>query len=179
MDNVLVGVKAFASSFIPVIAGYASVLAGFVIIGSAISNFTKLGDGNYRGTESGVTWGSVGLRLLIGGMLLQLSTSMQGVSEMLFGLPIQDYRGVLAYANARSAGGPGPWAQVMEVALLWVVLLGWVAAFRGFLQWNTAASGGGGSGGSAGDYFWKGLWHIIGGGVAINLSGAISSFLGK
>lgn len=172
-DQLLAGLKSFAIAFIPVIAGPIAVFAGMVLIGSAVK-MMAFAEEESRSSGRGV-WTKVGMRMLIGGGLLQLSSTMQGVSELLLGKPIESYRGVMAYAGA--ANVPGPWAAVLEVCMLWVVLLGWVAAFRGLIQWNTAASGGGGQG--AGDYFWKGLWHIVGGGVAINLSGAISSFMGR
>lgn len=175
MEAMLAGLRAMASNLIPLITGALTVFVGLGIIGSAVMTLVRAGDPRANQGQ-GSPWVKVFVKLLIGALLLQFGTTMQDMSQMLFGSQIQDYRGVLAYANVPS--GAGPWKNILEVCLLWVVMLGWVAAFRGFLQWNAAASGSGGSGGSSGDGFWKGFWHIVGGAVAINMTGAMRAFLG-
>jgi hypothetical protein len=169
MNGAAEGLRQFAAAMIPVIFTGASVLAGMIIIASSIRKMTRLGD--QGGGADQPTWGGVGFGLLIGALLLQFSSTMNDVSDLLFGTKIQDVRGVLAYVD--TAGGKiGPWKVVLEAVLMWVVFLGWISAFRGFLKWNQAANGQ--SQGS--DPFWAGLWHIIGGAAAINLGGIVNSF---
>lgn len=174
-DAVLNGARAFAESFIPVFLSAIAVLAGLVIIYSAIAAlFRKGADGRSGAQEPG--YGAIAVRLLVGGMLLRFAATVEDISILLTGAGIQDYRGVLAYSPLPAAGA-GAWMQVFEVCLLWLVMIGWAGAFKGLLLWNKASNGGG-SGGSAGDLFWQGTWHLIGGALAVNMAGAIKSFIG-
>jgi hypothetical protein len=173
-DSILAGARAFAEAFIPFLLTALSVVAGFFVIYSAIAAiFRKGGDG--RSSSPDVGWGSIAVRLLVGGLLLRFGATVEDLSVLITGETVQDYRGVLAYSPIPASAGP--WIQVFEVCLLWVVMLGWAGAFRGLLLFNKATNGGGG-GGSAGDLFWQGTWHLIGGALAVNMAGAINSFIG-
>lgn len=164
------GLREFAVAMMPVIFSGVAVFAGLLIIASSIMKMTRLAD--ERGGSEQATWGGVGFGLLIGALLLQFSSTMNDVSDLLFGTKIQDVRGVLAYVDSKGTS-IGAWRAVLEAVLMWVVFLGWISAFRGFLKWNQAANGQS-QGGS--DPFWAGLWHIIGGAAAINLGGIVNSF---
>lgn len=68
------------------------------------------------------------------------------------------------------AGAGGSfWTLLMNTCLVWVATIGCIGMFRGFLLWNKAGAGDSAMGQSSGDYFWRGLWHIIGGAIAINI----------
>jgi hypothetical protein len=114
------------------------------------------------------------MQLLIGGLLLAFSSSVEEVSRLVTGSGIQDYHQVLAYAPI--AAQSDMWKKVFEVCLLWVTVLGWAGAFRGLLHWHQAASGGGQ--GQAGDLFFRGFWFLIGGALSVNIAGALQSFFG-
>ncbi len=177
ISALLDGATAFAERLIPLVVGALAVLVGLVVIFSAIRNiFQKGADGRAMAGGTEVGYGGIALKLLVGGMLLRFSSTIEDTSNLLFGVGIQSYQGVLAYAPLPAQSGM--WRQVFEVCLLWVVMIGWVGAFRGMLLWNGAANGGG-SGGSSGDLFWRGLWHLIGGAAAVNMSGMIASFVGS
>ncbi len=177
ISALLAGSKAFAENLIPFLVGAAAVVAGLVVIFSAIRNvYQKGASGRASASGNEIGYGGIALKLLVGGMLLRFAATLQDTSRLLFGTGIQSYEGVLAYAPLPAQAGM--WRQVFEVVLLWVVMIGWIGAFRGLMLWNSAANGGG-SGGSSGDLFWRGLWHLIGGAAAVNITGVISSFLGK
>lgn len=177
IESVLAGAQALANGVIPLVASGLSMCAGVWIIYSVIYQVYKKGSASH-GVAAGqdITWGGIGWRLAVGGLLLRFGATMQDLSLVVIGTEIEDHRGVLAYVPL---GNTGFGSQVWEVCLLWMVMMGWAAGFRGLLQWNTAASGGGGSGGSGGDYMWRGFWHLLGGVLMINVSGAIKAFLGS
>ncbi|HWS26694.1 MAG TPA: hypothetical protein VN259_09020 [Xanthomonadales bacterium] len=177
ISALLAGAQAFAENLIPFLVGAAAVVVGLVVIFSAIRNVYQMGaTGRASASGNEVGYGGVAMKLLVGGLLLRFAATLQDTSQLLFGVAIQSHHGVLAYAPLPAQAGM--WRQVLEVVLLWVVMIGWVGAFRGLMLWNSAANGGG-SGGSSGDLFWRGLWHLIGGATAVNLTGAVSAFLGK
>lgn len=177
ISALLTGAKAFAEQLVPFLVGALSIVVGLAVIFSAIRNVYQKG-ANGRAASSGneIGYGGIAMKLLVGGLLLRFASTLQDTSKLLFGVGIQSYQGVLAYAPLPAQAGL--WKQVFEVCLLWVVMIGWIGAFRGLLLWNNAANGGG-SGGSSGDLFWRGLWHLVGGAAAVNMSGVIGSFLGK
>jgi len=174
-ETVLAGTKSFATSFIPFLLTAASVIAGLWLIFAAISALFKKSSDS-RGASQEMSYGGIAGRFLVGGLMLRFGATVEDLSVLITGAGIQDIGGVMAYAPMPQ--GAGPWQQVIEVCLLWVVMLGWAGAFRGLLLWNKAASGGG-SGGSAGDLMWQGLWHLVGGALCVNMSGAIQAFVGS
>lgn len=171
-QDALAGFQAMAGNFIPLISGSAAKLYGLWLVAGAVIKMIKMGD-----TQSGerVTWFQVGGMMMIGAFMLQFSSTMQDVSSLLFGSRIQDYHGALAYMPMPEQSS-SYYKKVLEVCLLWLVMLGWAGAFRGFAAWAKAANGAGN--GQDGDQFWKGLWHIFGGAALINLTGAFQAFYG-
>lgn len=172
--DVLQGAQAFANGFIPFLVTGLSVVAGLVVIYTSLSALFLKGGARSTGQEP--SYGAIGFRLLIGGALLRFAATIEDISMMLTGAGVQDHRNVLAYSPLPSAGASA-WMQVFEVCLLWLVMIGWAGAFKGLLLWNKSTSGGG-SGGSSGDLLWQGFWHLLGGALAVNVAGAIKSFLG-
>ncbi|MEJ8837586.1 hypothetical protein [Ramlibacter sp. AN1133] len=174
ISSSLNGFRALSDNLIPFLLTSASVVAGLVMIYTAIRKLYSLGkQGHYN--AQGPTMFGIGAQLLLGGLMLRLGATMQDVSVMLFGSQIQDIRGVMAYAPLPAQAGF--WKQVLEVVLLWVLMLGWMGAFQGLLLWHKGARGG--DSGQSGDYYWRGFWHILGGAAAVNLTGMLQSFFGK
>lgn len=174
IGSVLAGSRALAEGFVPLLLTAICVLVGMVLIYMAIVRVYAMSrPGSFNQREA--SWGAIAGQLLVGGLLLRLGATMQDFSQLLFGTDIQDIRGVMAYAPLPAQAGF--WKQVLEVCLLWVVMLGWCGAFRGLLLWNKAVAGGDSSNG--GDYYWRGVWHIVGGAAAVNLTGLLQSFFGK
>lgn len=162
-----------AANFVPFISGALPMVVGLFMVYSGVRTLSLADDPRINHGEGG-PWKKAGLKVLVGALLLRFSSTMQEVSETLFGSRIQDPRGVLAYMNLPQSGGA--WRMVLEVCLLWLVLIGWAAAFRGFLRWYASANG---TAAGGEDPFWSGLWHIIGGAACINGTGAIQAFLGR
>ena len=101
--------------------GALAVLVGLVVIFSAIRNiFQKGADGRAMAGGTEVGYGGIALKLLVGGMLLRFSSTIEDTSNLLFGVGIQSYQGVLAYAPLPAQSGM--WRQVFEVCLLWSFL---------------------------------------------------------
>lgn len=97
--------------------------------------------------------------VIIGGMLIAWSSTTKMVSESL-GLS----GGALGFKPSNTSGYG---QQVIDAALVGISLLGTLSVFRGLLKWKDAGEGNHGNGG---DPVWSGLWHIIGGGIAMNIS---------
>lgn len=166
-----------AKVIVPFVVGALSVLLGLVLMYSAVRAMFRMGDrqGSSDAGAGPLTWGRVAGQLAIGAMLLRYAATMGDMSMLLFGEPIQSSASVLAYFPA--VQGMGKWAEVLNVALLWVVTLGWIFGLRGLLLWNKAVAGGG-SAGQNGDLMWGGTWHLIGGAAMVNLAGALKTFFG-
>lgn len=173
LSATLAGFRGLAENLVPFLLTGAAVLAGLGVIFFAIRRIYQAGLPGHHGQR--VSWGGVALQLLIGGLMLRLAGFMQDLSQLLFGTGIQDIRGVMAYVPL--SGTASAWSEVLEVVLLWVLMLGWLGAFKGLLLWNKASYGG--DSGQGGDYFWRGFWHLIGGAAAVNLTGMLQSFFGK
>lgn len=174
-DSILSGLGALAKNLVPFVVGTLSVLLGLWLIFSALKAVRQMGERNSDPSAGTLTWGRVAGQALIGALLLQYARTMQELSQTLFASPIQDASAVMAYFPA--AQGMGRWTEVITVALLWVVALGWCFGLRGLLQWNRALAGGG-SAGQNGDLMWAGFWHLIGGAAMVNMAGFIKAFLG-
>ena len=120
------------------------------------------GDPN-RGRDE-VPFGAVATNLFIGAALITFARSVSNTQELLGGAGT-GVRGAVAYV-APAAGG-SIWTRALAAAFMWVSAVGACAVFKGLLLWHEL--GGGGNRGGGGDLFWKGLWHILGGGLAINM----------
>lgn len=174
LSSLLAASRAFVQNAVPLIVQGIAMFVGLALIYMALQRIYR---GQQPGTseERSFTWGGVAAQLLIGGLVLRLGPTMSDMSQLLFGSDVQDIRGVMAYAPLPAQAGM--WRQVLEVCLLWVVLLGWAGFFRGLLLWNKGVSGA--DSGNGGDYFWRGTWHLVGGAVAVNLTGAMQAFFGR
>jgi len=173
VQSLLAGSRAFAENFVPFLLTAACVLAGLYIIFTGVQAIYRKAHERMLDAGRDVQWSGIAVRLLVGGLMLRLGSTVNDVAYLLTGTGIQDSSGVLAYMPLPQNNNF--WTGVFEVCLLWVVMLGWAGAFRGLLLWNKAADGGNSGGG--GDYFWQGFWHLVGGAAAVNLSGMIKAFL--
>lgn len=173
LETILSASRALAQNLTPLIVMSFSVVVGLWIIFSAITGLVDMASPRTASQAPG--FGGVAGKLLVGGLFLRMSGTVFDFSVLLFGAGVQDIRGVMAYAPLPQDAGF--WKEVFEVCLLWVVLLGWVGIFKGFLLWNKAASGN--SSGQGGDFLMQGAWHVIGGVAAVSLTSALGAFFGK
>lgn len=159
---ILQAAGALAKAFIPTLSVLAFVL-GLVLIGRAGLLMVYGREG--RGVHDDVPMGSVVTHLLIGAAFVQFARTVKNNLEVLGGAG-SEVRTALAYVQA-SASGSQVVALGIATAMAWLGAIGIAAVFRGLLLWK---SGGDGSNrGGGGEVFWRGLWHIVGGGVCINI----------
>lgn len=154
---------AVASAIQPLLVAV-GVTAGLILIGQAGLLMVK----GRNGSQDDVPFGAVAGKLFIAACLMSFSRSISNTLELLGGAG-SEVRSAVAYVTP-AGGGTEVWSLALNVAFLWVAAIGAVGAFRGFLLWHEMANGENRNGG--GDLFWRGLWHIVGGGVAINMGSA-------
>ncbi len=137
-----------------------SALLGVWLIGTGLK---KLVADPYQRGE--VDLQAVAVRILIGGVLVQFGTSMNWTRSLLGGAG-----GEVRSAVMLAVGGSASTsivAQIFSASLLWVAAIGAYGMLKGFYMWGQAGGGESQAGGK--DLFWGGLWHILGGGLAINI----------
>lgn len=140
------------------------VTVGLFFVGQAGMLMVKGRDGN--GDDVPVV--PIVGKLFIAACLISFSRSVGNTLDLLGGAG-SEVRAAVAYV-APTNGGGDIWSIALNAAFLWVAAIGAVGVFRGFLLWQDMANGENRNGG--GDLFWRGLWHILGGGVAINMGSA-------
>ncbi|WP_371436283.1 hypothetical protein [Polaromonas sp.] len=118
--------------------------------------------GGGYGQEKG--WGAIIFRLLIASCFVTLASKLDMIiSTNGDSTPIKQ---ALAYAQGTAGGGgAGALAFVWAAISTWVVFLGTAGFMRGFLLFDKASQGGQDSGDNA----WRGLWHVIGGALCVNV----------
>ena len=153
--------SAFAVQLRPVLSAI-SVLAGLVLFAIAGKLLIKGG----RGMDEGPNFVAIGTSIFIGAALIQIARSIDDTRTGLLAGAGSEIRGAMTAAGVIPAGA-GIWGLLISTCLVWVATLGAFGMFRGFLLWHKAGSGD--QQGGSGDYFWRGLWHILGGAICINL----------
>ena len=140
-----------------------SALAGLILF--AVAGRTLLKGG--RGPDEGPHLGAVGIHLFVGAALLQIAKSIEDTRIGLLAGAGSEVRTMMTTVVPAGSGGPF-WILLMSTCLVWIATIGAIGMFRGFLLWNKAGSGDQ-QGGNSGDFFWRGLWHIIFGAICINI----------
>lgn len=138
------------------------VLGGLALFGRA-GYLMVMGRGG--GGPHDVPFADVGISMLIGACLIQFSRSVNSTRELLGGAG-SEVRAAMTYM-ATGGGGSAFATLALNTALLWVGAIGAVGVFRGLLLWWEMGSGNNRGGG--GESFWRGLWHILGGGLCVNI----------
>lgn len=160
---ILEGSKETVTSLVGFLTSGAAVLMGSSFIYSGFSKMVAHSKGQRHGQP---TAGPVAINLLIGAIMVQLSFMVDQFIVSMFGAGREDPNAAMSYM-------PSPvkdnvlLQQAVNAAVLWVYAIGFIAIFRGLVQWNALASGRG----SAQDNGWKGFWHIFFGALAVNLTG--------
>lgn len=153
--------KTFAqegTSFIYVAAMTAGVVLGL----SAIVGVINKGKRGHSGQDK--SWMAIAGRLLIASCLVTLGQKLQVIIET--NGSVEPIKQALAYAQGSAGGGDGgALSFIWAVVSAWVVFLGTAGFMRGFLLLDKASQGGQDSG----DLMWRGLWHIVGGALCVNI----------
>jgi hypothetical protein len=150
--------KNIAESGKPVLIALGACLGLFFVFRAGVILAT-----GSKNAQQDMPWGKLVTNLVIAAFLLSFTRTLAIVDETLAGAG-EDWRSALG--GAAPSGG-GAWGIFMQAALAWVAFLGMSAVFRGFLLWHKLGSGDNQNGGD--DLFWRGLWHILFGGIAINI----------
>lgn len=140
----------------------AALLMGTVLSLMALKDVVAKGKagGGYGQDKS---WGSIAGRLVIASCLVTLAAKL----DMLIATTgnTEPLREALSYAKGVSSGGGGPLVFVWGAIQAWVVFVGLAGFARGFLLFDKASQGQQDSG----DAFWRGLWHVVGGAICVNV----------
>lgn len=157
---------AFLQASLPLVAAVSWVTGvGLVAYVGYRMAFSRAPGGQGYGAGGPISVGTVAALLLLAGVFMELPAMVRSTAQTVLG-STTDYRQALALVPQYS-GGNAFWTLVLEVIVMWIVLIGAVASYRGVLLWMEMANGGGGSG--KGDLFWRGLWHIVFGALAVNI----------
>lgn len=140
----------------------AAMCAGIVLGLMGIVDVAKKGKASGYGQEK--SWGAIGFRMVVASCMVTLANKL----EMIIATngDSQGIKTALAYAQGTAGGGGGGTLSFMWAAIsAWVVFMGTIGFFRGFLLFDKASQGGQDSG----DNTWRGLWHVIGGALCVNI----------
>lgn len=159
-------------SFFGVLQTFAAEGTGFVYLAAlfigilfglmALVDLINKGKTGGYGQEK--SWGAILFRLMIASCFVTLASKL----DMIIATngDSQPLKQALAYAQGSAGGGTGGALSFVWAAIsTWVVFLGTAGFFRGFLLFDKASQGGQDSGDNA----WRGLWHIIGGALCVNV----------
>lgn len=116
--------------------------------------------GSYSQEKS---WGGILGRLLFASCLVTLASKLDLIVST--NGSTDAIRQALAYAQGTASSGAGTLGFVWAAISAWVVFLGTAGFMRGFLLFDKASQGQQDSG----DAFWRGLWHVIGGAICVNV----------
>lgn len=161
---ILTAMKSFATLVTPLISVIAFV-AGTFLFGATFMQMVNAhrGQGPLAHGDGGVKVDVVLVRCVIAACMMSFAFYGNNTIVTVFGEQVSADR-ALAYAPvARMASEQ--WTLAWGVVIVWIVMIGVVGMFRGLLLWNSAATESQGGG----DYFWRGLWHIVGGAAAVNI----------
>jgi len=159
ISEILASANAIASASFSLL-GPVSLLMGVWLMGSGLKKLVA--DPAQRG-EVDLT--SVAIRILMGGVLMQYATSVSWTRTLMGGAGGEVRSAVLLAVSGSSTTSVV--YQVFTASLLWVAAIGAFGMVRGFYLWAQIGNGESQSGGK--DFFWSGLWHILGGALAINI----------
>jgi hypothetical protein len=119
-----------------------------------------------RGVNDDVPMGAVLGNLFVGAALIQLNKTVSNTREALGGAG-SDVRSAMQYMASGAGDAAAVYKIAMGTAFAWLALIGICAIVRGLLMWRELAAGGNRGGGD--NLTWAGLWHIVGGGICVNI----------
>lgn len=154
--------SAVAVAMGPLLTVVSGLMGTFLIIRAG---FLMVNGREGRGVHDDVPVGQVLTYALIGGCLVQFARTLANTRELLAGAG-SEMRNVMAYVVGQAAPSP-LYTAALQAAFLWVGVLGIIAVLRGFYIWRGLASGNNAS--AQNDPFFSGLWHILGGGICVNV----------
>lgn len=107
------------------------------------------------------TWGQILMRFFWATCTLTLARMMESFHEA--NGSVDGARTVLAYFQTSSDSAA--LSAIYGALALWCVFIGTIGFCRGFVLFDKASQGGHDSG----DNFWRGLWHVVGGALTVQI----------
>ena len=169
LSALLAGTKSGVDAFVTFLVTGVALMLGVWMIFSGLNKMVAFSKGERQGQG---TAGPVAINLLIGSLLVQLGVSINEIMESMFGGKAEDPNNAMMYMPDVAHANP-LMEQAVNVGVLWIFAIGFVAVIRGFVLWNDLANGN--RGGS--ENGWKGFWHIFFGEACINITGVIRLFM--
>lgn len=152
--------KQFASEATTLIYVLAMAV-GLTLALKALLDLVAKGKGSGYGQDKSL--GAIVFRLVIASCLVTLASKLDMILST--NGDMTGARQALAYAQGSTQGANGPLSFVWAAISMWCVFMGTAGFMRGFLLLDKASQGGQDSG----DTTWRGIWHVIGGALTINL----------
>lgn len=135
------------------------IVAGLVLLAKAAKSLVWGGHNGQQDPEIGAILG----RMFMAACLIQFGVSIDWTRDLLAGVGSGTRTAMSVIVTSSSPS----WQAILDGSLLWLAVIGVAGMFRGFLLMDKAVSGDNQQNG--GDFFWRGLWHIIGGAICINI----------
>lgn len=118
-------------------------------------------------------FGYIAINFATGAALIQLSFFISAIVQSLFGTDVEAPIEALMYMPEQ-VQGTKVLDAAMKAASVWVSVIGSISIFRGIVLWNSLAKGQQAIQGAG----WKGFYHILFGGLAVNITGLLRLLFG-
>lgn len=138
-----------------------AAVLGVWFVGSGLIWVVQKGNSRYASQGGDKTWGQILMRFFWATCVITLARMMDFVQAT--NGSVDGAREALAYFQA---SGSSPAFNAIYAALsLWCVFIGTIGFCRGFILFDKASQGSHDSG----DNFWRGLWHVVGGALTVQI----------
>ena len=132
---------------------------GIFFIASALLWTVQKGGRNQAAMDR--TWGAILMRLFWATCLITLARMFDNVAAI--NGSVDGARQALAYFQGNTGGSA--LGAVYSALATWCVFIGMIGFCRGFVLFDKASQGSH----TSGDDFWRGLWHVIGGVLTVQI----------
>ncbi|AXA80623.1 hypothetical protein CE206_29060 (plasmid) [Achromobacter xylosoxidans] len=168
IDSFLDGSLSFTENMLGFIFRGLAVLTGVFFMYRALN----LAVADSKGMREGrPLFGPFVAHFMLGFFMLRLAGFSTDVIVLLSGGQPQPPSSALSYLPPQISES-NFWRKVALAIAAWVAMFGAIGVYRGLLLWRELADG---NPNSNGDLMWRGLWHIVFGGIALNIGGLFSS----
>lgn len=137
-----------------------ALVVGIWFIASGV--FWVVQKGKHGGSHDEKSWGTILMRFFWASCLITLGNLMD-LFQSTNG-NVDGARQVLAYMASQSKNS-AQFGAIYQALSIWCVFIGTIGFFRGFILFDKASQGGHDSG----DAFWRGLWHVVFGALAVQI----------
>lgn len=169
-EAIVASSSSLTSSLATLIFTGVSVIVGVIFIFRGVKKIIEHGRG---GNPHESIFGYLAINFATGAALLQFAFIVQSLSETVFGEKMKPASEALSYLP-ESVKGTEMLSAGLDIAFMWVSVIGMISILRGIILWNSLARGQSAREGAG----WKGFWHILFGVLAANIAGTVALFFG-